>query len=95
VVVATLVIAAMLLVAALAWLAGTARAEAAGSGVPASAVYKSVKPVIVLPGQSLWTIAMQAEPSADPRSVIQQIVDLNALGGTSIHPGQRLLVPRG
>jgi hypothetical protein len=38
---------------------------------------------------------MQAEPSADPRSVIQQIVDLNALGGTSIHPGQRLLVPRG
>jgi hypothetical protein len=88
-------IAAVLLVAALAWLAGTARADAAGSGVPAAAVYKSVRSVVVLPGQSLWTIAAQAEPSADPRSVIQQIIDLNALGGTSIHPGQRLLVPRG
>jgi hypothetical protein len=94
-VVSALVITAMLVVAALAWLAGTARADASGSGVPASAVYKSVRSVIVLPGQSLWTIASQVAPSADPRSVIQQIIDLNALGGTSIQPGQRLLVPRG
>lgn len=95
IVVSTLVMAAVLGVAALAWLAGTARAEASGSGVPASAIYKSMRSVIVLPGQSLWTIAAQAEPSGDPRSVIQQIIDLNALGGTSIHPGQRLLIPRG
>jgi hypothetical protein len=85
----------MVLVAVLAWLAGTARAEAAGSGVPSAAVDKSVRSVVVLPGESLWTIASQAEPGADPRSVIQEIVDLNALGGTSIQPGQHLLVPRG
>ena len=95
IVVAGLITASVVLVAALAWLAGTARADVAGSGAPSSAVYHSLRSVVVLPGQSLWTIATQAEPSADPRSVIQQIIDLNALGGTSVHPGQRLLIPRG
>jgi hypothetical protein len=93
--VSALVMAAVLLVAALAWLAGATRADAAHSGPPASAVYRSLASVVVQPGQSLWTIAAQAEPSADPRSVIQQIIDLNALGGTSIQPGQHLWVPRG
>jgi hypothetical protein len=27
--------------------------------------------------------------------VIQQIIDLNALGGTSVQPGQHLWIPRG
>jgi len=51
--------------------------------------------VVVHPGQTLWSIASQAEPTADPRVVMQQIIDLNALRGTSIEPGQRLWVPRG
>jgi hypothetical protein len=93
--VSALVMAAVLLVAALAWLAGATRADATRSGPPASAVYRSLASVVVQPGQSLWTIAAQAEPSADPRSVIQQIIDLNALGRTSIQPGQHLWVPRG
>jgi hypothetical protein len=93
--VATLVLAAMLAVAALAWLAGTARADAARSGASVAAVHHNLRSVVVRPGESLWTIAMQAEPTGDPRSVIQEIVDLNALGGTSIQPGQRLWVPRG
>ena len=91
----TLAVAVMLLVAVLAWVAGAARADAARSGPPVSAVYRNLTSVIVQPGQSLWAIAAQAAPGADPRSVIQEIVDLNALGGTSIQPGQRLLVPRG
>ena len=95
IVVSTLAVAVMLLVAVLAWVAGATRADAARSGAPASAVYRNLTSVIVQPGQSLWAIAAQAEPGADPRSVIQEIVDLNALGGTSIQPGQRLLVPRG
>lgn len=95
IVVSVLVILATLLVVALAWLAGTATAQAARSGTPAPDVYRNLTSVVVRPGQSLWAIAMQAEPTADPRSVIQEIVDLNALGGTSIQPGQRLWVPHG
>jgi len=84
----------MLLVAVLAWMGGATRAEAAGSGSPPSAVYRNLAKIVVQPGESLWTIAAQAEPAADPRNVIQQIIDLNALGGSSIQPGERLWVPR-
>ena len=95
IVVAVLITASMVLVAALAWLAGTAKADVAGSGVPSSAVYHSLRSVVVMPGQSLWSIATQYEPAADPRSVIQEMIDLNALSGTSVQPGERLWLPRG
>jgi len=95
IVVAGLVTASMVLVVALAWLAGTARADAAGSGAPSSAVYHSLRSVVVLPGQSLWSIAAQYEPGSDPRNVIQEIIDLNALSGTSVQPGEHLWLPRG
>jgi hypothetical protein len=58
-------------------------------------VYHNLTKVVVQPGESLWAIAAQAEPAADPRNVIQEIIDLNALGGSSIQPGERLWVPRG
>jgi LysM domain-containing protein len=95
IVVAALITACVVLVVALAWLAGTARAEAAGSGSPASAVYHSLRSVVVQPGESLWTIATQADPAGDPRTVMQEIIDINALHGTSVQPGQRLWLPRG
>jgi LysM domain len=95
IVVATLITAGVVLVAALAWLAGTTRAEAAGSGSPASAVYHSLRSVVVQPGESLWTIATRADPAGDPRTVMQEIIDINALHGTSVQPGQRLWLPRG
>lgn len=95
IVVAGLIIASMMLVAALAWLVGTARADTAGSGVPSSAVYHSLRSVVVLPGQSLWSIATQYEPGSDPRNAIQEIIDLNALSGTAVQPGQQLWLPRG
>ena len=95
IVLSALVVAVILLVAVLAWIGGATRADAARSGPPPSAVYRNLTSVIVQPGESLWAIAAQAEPGADPRGVIQEIIDLNALGGTSIQPGQRLLVPRG
>jgi len=94
IVVATLIAAGGVLVAALAWLAGTARAEAAGGGAPAGAVYHSLRSVVVQPGESLWAIAEQADPAGDPRSVMQEIIDINALRGTSVQPGQRLWLPR-
>jgi LysM domain len=95
IVVAGLIAASMVLVAALAWLAGTATADAAGGGGPSSAVYHSLRSVVVLPGQSLWSIATQYAPGSDPRDVIHQIIDLNALSGTSVQPGERLWLPRG
>jgi len=50
--------------------------------------------VVVRPGDTLWSIAAKADPTADPRIVIQQIVDDNALSGTAISVGQVLWVPR-
>jgi hypothetical protein len=80
----------------LAWLAIAARAaQAADGGSPPGAAYQNLTSVVVHPGQTLWSIASQAEPTADPRIVMQQIIDLNALRGTSIEPGQRLWVPHG
>lgn len=95
IVVASLVTAVMVLVAAVAWLAGTARADASGSGVPSSAVYHSLRSVVVMPGQSLWSIVTKYEPTADPGSAIQEIVTLNALRNTSVQPGEHLWLPRG
>jgi LysM repeat protein len=93
-VVAALITAGVVLVAALAWLAGTASAGAADSGSPPGAVYHSLRSVVVQPGESLWAIAVRADPAADPRSVIQEIIDINALHSTSVQPGQRLWLPR-
>jgi hypothetical protein len=95
IVVAILLTAASLLLATLAGMAVAARAQAAGSGPPPRAVYQNLTSVVVHPGQTLWSIAAQAEPSADPRVVMQEIIDLNALQSGSIEPGQRLWVPRG
>jgi hypothetical protein len=80
----------------LAWLAIAARAaQASDGGRSPGAVYQNLTSVVVHPGQTLWSIASQAEPTADPRIVMQQIIDLNALHGTGVVPGQRLWVPRG
>jgi hypothetical protein len=51
--------------------------------------------VTVRPGQSLWSVAENADPGADTRAVIQQIVELNGLTGDVVTAGQRLWVPRG
>lgn len=94
--VAVMLTVASLSLVVLAWLAIAARAaQAADGGQPPGAVYQNLTSIVVHPGQTLWSIASQAEPSADPRVVMQQIIDLNALSGTSVEPGQRLWVPRG
>ena len=96
IVVAVMLTVASLSLVVLAWLAIAARAaQAADGGQPPGAVYQNLTSIVVHPGQTLWSIASQAEPSADPRVVMQQIIDLNALAGTSVEPGQRLWVPRG
>jgi hypothetical protein len=78
---------------ALIWLAAAGGAAASDRGLPSRAVYQGLTQVVVQPGQTLWSIASAAEPSADPRLVIQQIVQANALGGATVHAGQLLWVP--
>jgi LysM domain-containing protein len=96
IVVAVMLTAASLSLVVLAWLAVAARAaQAADGGQPPGTVYQNLTSIVVHPGQTLWSIASQAEPRADPRVVMQQIIDLNALSDTSVEPGQRLWVPRG
>ena len=50
--------------------------------------------VTVRPGQTLWSVAENADPGADTRVVIQQITELNGLTGSVVYAGERLWVPR-
>jgi LysM repeat protein len=47
----------------------------------------------VQPGQTLWGIATQAAPHADPRATVQRIIDLNHLAGTNLQVGESLTLP--
>lgn len=66
---------------------GAADAGTQGTVEPATAV------VVVQSGESLWQIAQTVAPSADPRSTITAIRELNALGTDTVVPGQSLVVP--
>lgn len=47
----------------------------------------------VAAGDSLWSIAEQVAPGADPRDVVDAIVRLNALDGVTLSAGQQLSIP--
>ena len=51
--------------------------------------------VTVQPGDTLWGIASQVDPGADPRALIAEIRVLNGLSQSGLEPGQVLLVPAG
>jgi|SRR5450432_721817 LysM domain len=53
----------------------------------------STHSVVVQPGQTLWGIATQAAPHADPRATVQQIIVLNHLASTALQPGETLALP--
>lgn len=76
------------------WLGTAARAQASGHGQPAGSGYRGLVRVVVQPGQTLWSIAAAAEPSARTAAVIQQIVDANSLRSGTLYAGQLLWVPR-
>ena len=86
-------VAAALLLAALSLVIA---ASAQATNHPAArAAQQNLTQVTVRPGQSLWSVAESADPGADTRVVIQQIVELNGLTGTVVFAGQRLWVPHG
>lgn len=49
--------------------------------------------VTVESGQSLWLLAEQLAPNADPRDVIHAIVQLNGLESSDVFAGQELAIP--
>lgn len=50
--------------------------------------------VVVEPDQTVWDIAADVAPDHDPREVVADIVDLNALSDAgSVLPGQSLFLP--
>lgn len=49
--------------------------------------------VVVEPGQTLWQLAREADPGADPRVTISRIMKFNALSSPVVQPGQRIAVP--
>lgn len=49
--------------------------------------------ITVQSGQTLWDIALEVETSADTRDIVQQIIEINDLKGSSIDAGQRLEIP--
>ena len=52
-----------------------------------------VRDVTVMGGDTLWSLAADIAPTADPRDVVDAIARLNALDGVTIDPGQRLAIP--
>ena len=77
------------------WLSAAGNAQAASHGQLPGTARRGLSRVVVQPGQTLWSIASRAEPSADPRIVVQQIIEVNALGSPVIQPGELLWVPKG
>jgi LysM repeat protein len=51
-------------------------------------------PVQVAPGQTLWSIAQETNPTQDPATVVEKIADLNKLASPAdVVPGQTLQIP--
>ena len=90
---AALVIAGVTVAALLVTFLASGGAQATNHG-QARAGYQGMHKIVVQPGQTLWSIASTAEPSADPRIVVQEIMTANALTGPAVEAGQLLWVPR-
>jgi hypothetical protein len=73
--------------------AAAGRAQASNHGRD-GAGYQGMHQIVVQPGETLWTIASQAEPSADPRQVVAEIMTVNSMSSTVVQAGQLLWVPR-
>lgn len=74
---------------AIAVVGGGAALASDEAGAPAG----SFTEITVMSGQTLWSIAEELAPAADPRDVIAQITRLNALSGGSVTAGQRIAIP--
>lgn len=81
-------------VAVLAFLAFIFAAFAPNAAASTQTSQVEVQTIVVKPSQTLWQIASNLDPAADPRELIDRILDLNSLSNSAqIHAGQALVVP--
>jgi hypothetical protein len=64
-----------------------------GAQATDTAIESSFQYVSIAPGQSLWQLAEQVAPQADPREVVADILTLNNLSSGDVQPGQKLAIP--
>jgi len=65
----------------------------ADAGSSAAEQGRATGVVVVQAGESLWQIAKDIAPQADPRETVTTIRELNGLGDTTVVPGQSIVVP--
>lgn len=80
-------------VIAIALLVGPNVLGAQATGTVADSAADSFEYVSIAPGQSLWQLAEQVAPQADPREVVADILTLNNLSSGDVQPGQKLAIP--
>ncbi|QIM17453.1 hypothetical protein G7067_11595 [Leucobacter insecticola] len=49
--------------------------------------------VVAQPGASLWSLASELDPTADPRDLVAELVQLNQLDGSGVQAGEAIAVP--
>lgn len=83
-------LATVLVAAALAVGASFAAPGAIANGAESSQEFPYV---LAQSGDSLWSIASELAPAADPREVVAEIVRLNQLQGADLQAGDAIAVP--
>ena len=72
---------------------------ALNGGSASASLESSVQPgvvytyVTIAAGESLWAIAEDIAPTADPREVVNDILEFNGMSSAELFPGQRLALP--
>lgn len=84
-----MLILAVITAVVVAWLLAL-RAAAASDDVPRRTVVVEVRS-----GETLWDLAERVAPHSPPQAVTERIRELNGMRGSTVHPGQPLLVPDG
>ena len=83
----------VLLVAVLAFVALSLGRGAAPQATTTPAAGPVATAIVVQPGDTLWQIARDLDPAADPRATMARLRELNGLSGDTLAAGQALLVP--
>jgi hypothetical protein len=94
-VVAGFVMLVVIVAVTLLWTGVAGGMQASNRGGAPRSPYQGMTQIVVRPGQTLWSIAAAAEPSANAWAVVQQITEVNALNGAEVHAGELLWVPKG
>ena len=80
----------LLIVVALAVLNG---GQASAGDSSAGGARTHFETVTIQPGETLWQLAEDTAPNADPRDFVQDVVSLNALDGSALQAGEQIAIP--